>query len=375
MSAPQATGSTWAVIAGGGTGGHVVPALAIAEALAARGRDRSSIHLVGSRRGLEAHMVPAAGFGVTLLPGRGLPRRLSLTNVASAVALAWATVLALALLLRRRPAVVVSVGGYASVPATVAAAVLRIPVVVHEQNRVPGAANRLAARFAARCAVTFEGTPLPNAVLTGLPLRRELLELDRSEPARTRARRELGLPTDRTVLLVTGGSLGARRVNDAVLGLAARWKDRADVAIHHVVGRRDWPELSGRDVPDGALVYRRIEFEDRMALALGAADLAVTRAGANTVAELAVAGVPAVLVPLPIATEDHQTANARTVAEAGAGVLVPDAECTVERLAAELEPLLDDPERRDAMAAAAVARSRTDAAERVADLVEAVARG
>lgn len=365
----------WAVVAGGGTGGHVVPALAIARALVARGHEQSTIHFVGSKRGIDERLVRPTGFPLTLLPGRGLPRTLSLQNVKSAVQLAWSIVRMLAAFARARPAVVVSVGGYASVPASLAAVFWRVPLVLLEQNVVPGAANRLVARWAKACAVTFAGTPLPRTTVVGQLVRPEMAALDRSPTGRAAARAALGVDDDRVLVFVTGGSLGARRINDAVAGLAQAWARRDDVAIRHVVGRRDWPEFAGKDpVGTGALQYEAVEFEDRMDLALTAADVAVGRAGGNTVAELAAAGVPAVLVPLPIATEDHQTANARAVVAAGAGVLVPDGELDGPRLEAELGPIVDDPTHRDRMAAGMATLARPDAADRVAQLVEEHAR-
>ncbi|HET9076369.1 MAG TPA: undecaprenyldiphospho-muramoylpentapeptide beta-N-acetylglucosaminyltransferase [Acidimicrobiales bacterium] len=371
------SGPAWAVVAGGGTGGHVVPAIAIGQALTGRGHPADAIRFVGSERGLEARMVPAAGFEVTLLPGRGIARRFSKENVGAVIGLLRAFGSALALMRRLRPAVVVSVGGYASAPAALAAVLWRVPLVVAEQNAVPGLANRLAGRFAAACAVSFEGTPLPRAVVTGNPVRPEVVMADTSPEGRAAARAALGLPPDAVVVAVAGGSLGARRINTAVVELAGRWAGRSGVCIRHVVGRRDYTEMVGRrpaPVP-GGLGYDQIEFEDRMDLLLTAADVTVQRAGASTVAELAVIGVASILVPLPGAPGDHQTQNARRLADAGAAVLVPDAELDTDRLERELGRLVDDRADRQRMAEAARRLGRPDAAERVATLVEQHARG
>ena len=370
------TSPVWAVIAGGGTGGHVVPAIAIGRALVELGHDPSTIRFVGSRRGIESTMVPAAGFELTLLPGRGIARRLTVDNIGAVFGLLAAFVQALVLIARLRPAVTVSVGGYASAPAALASVIWRVPIVVAEQNAVPGLANRLSGRFAAASAVSFEGTSLPRAVVTGNPVRPEVVAADGMPEGRSRARAEFGLPSDRRLVAVAGGSLGARRINQAVTGLAAKWATRSDLSIYHVVGRRDYAAtVAARpDLTDGGLDYRLIEFEERLPLLLSAADIAVQRAGASTVAELAVIGVPAILVPLPGAPGDHQTVNARRLADAGAAVMVPDGELDVERLAAELEPLLADPARRDGMADAARALGRPDAAHDVAVLIESVAK-
>jgi UDP-N-acetylglucosamine:LPS N-acetylglucosamine transferase len=339
----------------------------VGRALVAAGVDPADIRFVGSRRGSEGKLVADAGFAITLLPGRGIQRRLTVANVGAVVGLVVALVQGLALVLRSRPRAVLSVGGYAGLPVALAAALLRRPLVLAEANAVPGAANRLVGRFAKASAVSFPGTPLPRAVLTGNPVRPEVLEVDRSRSGQVAARLALELPEGRVVIGVSGGSLGARRVNEAVRGLAESWSHRTDVAVHHAVGRRDWPGFVAP--PTSGLHYRAVEYEDRMDLVLTAADLWVGRAGGSTCAELGVAGVPAVLVPLPNAPGDHQTANARAMAEAGAAVLLPDADCTPARLAEVLAPLVDDTDRRRAMASAAAATGHRDAADRVAALL------
>ncbi len=374
--------STWAIVAGGGTAGHVVPGLALGRALVARGHPASTIHYVGSERGLEVDMVPQAGFGLTVLPGRGFSRRISARGMVDNAGAAWGLTRAVAraavLVRRRRPAVVVAVGGYAGVPCGLAAAAARVPLVVVEQNAVPGAANRLLGRFARASAVSFPGTDLPGAVVTGNPVRPEILAVDRSEPGRAAARAALGLPEGRRVIAVTGGSLGALRINRAVLGAVERWAGRTDLAVRHAVGARDW-EMVAAERPslpsDGdGLVYQPVRYEDRMDMLMAAADILVCRAGGNTVAEVAVVGLPAVLVPLPNAPGDHQTANARALADAGGGILVPDAELDADRLVAEVEGLLADDARLAAMGVAAATVGRRDAADRVALLVEEHAR-
>jgi undecaprenyldiphospho-muramoylpentapeptide beta-N-acetylglucosaminyltransferase len=364
------------VIAGGGTGGHVVPAIAIGRALVQLGHDPSTLLFVGSRRGIEVRMVPAAGFDLVALPGRGIARRVNFTNVASLAGLVAGSLRAMAVIGRARPAVVVVVGGYASVPAALAAIIMGVPVVVSEQNAVPGLANRLAGRFAKACAVAFPGTPLPRAVDTGNPVRAEIAGLERSDPARVEARRELGIAPQATVVAVVGGSLGARRINEAALALAQSWKSRSGVSIYHVVGERDWAEISARPVESevGGLQYKRVRFEDRMDLLLCAADIFVSRAGATTVAELTAAGVASLLVPLGGSPGDHQSHNARVLSDAGAAVTLADSELDARTLAERLGGLLSDRSRLDEMAAAARALGRPDAALAVARLVERNAR-
>lgn len=391
VPAPDHEGSgptTWAIVAGGGTAGHVLPGIAVARELVGRGHDPASIHFVGAERGIESRLVPDAGFAITTLPGRGIERRISVANLAAVWGLFVALVRAVALVRRRRPAVVLALGGFASAAVAAAAVLWRVPLVVAEQNARAGAVNRLVARFARASAVPFPETDLPNAVVTGNPVRDAILDVaaDRDVAA---ARSALGVPSDRTVVVVFAGSLGSRRINAAVQeAVATRWRDRGDLAVHHVIGSRDWedrPRFEGDDdspsgsVLGGGLWYRPVRYEDRMDLALAAADVAVCRAGGTTVAELAVVGVPALLVPLPIATRDHQRANAEPLRRAGAAVVVTDDELDVDRLLAEMDALvgdgstgsgLDGARRLEAMGAAARSIARPDAASAVADLVE-----
>jgi UDP-N-acetylglucosamine--N-acetylmuramyl-(pentapeptide) pyrophosphoryl-undecaprenol N-acetylglucosamine transferase len=356
---------TYALITGGGTGGHVYPGLALAEALVAHGHPRDSIHWVGNAGKLEETAVPAAGFTIDLLPGRGLQRRLTVENLSVLVKTSRAFGRAMRIVRQRRPEVVVGVGGYASLPCLVAARLQRIPTVIHEQNAAPGLANRIAVRLGARAAVSLPGTPLPDAVVTGNPVRAAVVAVER-QPS-----------PDRPLVAVFGGSLGARRINEAAAELYGLWRGRRGLVIHHVSGS------AGHEAAEAAwlaarrdgdrLDYRLFRYEDDMPGLYATTTIAVCRAGATTVAELAAAGVPSVLVPLPGAPGDHQTRNAEALVAAGAAVLVTDAECTGARLAAELEPLLADPARLQAMAAAARTLARPHAADDLAVLVEAAA--
>jgi UDP-N-acetylglucosamine--N-acetylmuramyl-(pentapeptide) pyrophosphoryl-undecaprenol N-acetylglucosamine transferase len=399
------------VIAGGGTGGHIVPSLQIARALVERGHPPESIELYGSRRGQEATTWPASEFPYTLLPGRGVRRSLLpsawLDNIGAVLGLLWACARALSSFLRRRPRVVVIVGGYASFPAGVAAVLTRAPLVSMTTDAVPGAVNGLLGHFAVANAVAFEHTALPRAEVTGTPVHPELREIDTSPEGRAHSRSVLGLPPRRQTVATVGGSLGARRINCAVAELAELWRDDEDRSIYHVTGRRDYDSFargrasaspSASSVPPTApagsagpavggapagsegesgrhlLAYRVVPFEQQMPDLYNAADVCVTRAGAMTVAELLVAGVPAVLVPLPGAPRDHQTKNAEALVRIGAAVTIPDAHCDGRRLAEVLEELLADDDRLRAMRAAARTHAHRDAAARVAELVDAHAR-
>lgn len=356
---------THVLISGGGTGGHVFPALALAEELVARGHPRDRIRFVGAARGLEATAVPAAGFAIDLLPGRGLERRLTPGAIARNLRTTYDTAVAFArawtLVGRLRPRVVVGVGGYASLPALVAARARRIPAVIHEADARPGLANRVAVRLGARAAVSLPGTPLPGAVVTGNPIRAAIAAVVRAPVAPPR-------------IAVVGGSLGARSLNDAALGLFDLWRDRSDLTIHHVTGARDYQgcstRLAAHRTAGDRLSYRLVPFEEHMEVVYREATLVVSRAGGMT-AELTSVGMPSVLVPLPGAPGDHQSANADALVAAGAAVKVPDAELDPRRLAAELDALLGDPARLAAMGEAARALGRPDATARFADLVEA----
>ena len=367
----MSSGRCWAVIAGGGTAGHVVPAIAIGEALVARGHPRNTIHFVGSKRGIDRKLVPAAGFALTLLPGRGLARKLTLDNLQSLFGFAAGLVLAVGLLARLRPAVVVSMGGYAAAPCAFAAALFRIPLVLSEQNAVPTATHRLVGRFAAASAVPYEGTPLPHPVVTGNPVRPEILAVDATSEGRAAARRQFGLPEDGVVIAAFGGSLGARTINAAILDLVGRW-DGPPIAVRHAVGERDW-DWAQANTPTpaaGITAYQPVPYEDRMPELLAACDLVVARSG-GSVAELAVVGRAGILVPLPIAPYDHQAHNARQLVEAGAAIMLRDPELTGDRLVQELHYLIDGgPEKLREMGEAARTIGRPDAADAVAAVVE-----
>jgi undecaprenyldiphospho-muramoylpentapeptide beta-N-acetylglucosaminyltransferase len=360
---------TYALVTGGGTGGHVYPALALADELVARGHPRASIRFVGARRGIEGTVVPRAGYAIDLLPGRGFDRTRSWRALGRNARTAWETALAFAradaIVRRTNPDVVVGVGGYASLPAVFSGRVHRIPAVVHEADAHPGLANRVAVRLGAQAAVSWPGTPLRGAVLTGNPIRPDIVRVGRA-------------PVTPPVVAVVGGSLGAQRINEATLDLYACWRQRDDVVIHHVTGVRGYEGCAQRlarvRAPDDRLDYRLVPYEDDMATLYSTATVMVCRAGGMT-AELAAVGMPSVLVPLPEAPGDHQSRNAQVFASAGAAALVPDADLDGARLATELDRLLNDRARLDAMAGAARALGRVDATARFADLVEEVARG
>jgi UDP-N-acetylglucosamine--N-acetylmuramyl-(pentapeptide) pyrophosphoryl-undecaprenol N-acetylglucosamine transferase len=356
-----------AMIMAGGTGGHVFPALATARVLRARGFD---IVWLGTRRGIEARLVPAEGIPVEWLSVSGLRGKGVATLLAAPFRLAMALVQALRAVRRHRPGVVLGAGGFVSGPGGVAAWLLRRPLVVHEQNAVAGLTNRLLARFADRVLEGFPGSfgAGVKAERVGNPVRPEIADV--APPERRYAGRE-----GKARLLVFGGSQGAARLNAVVPAALAELPESLRPDVLHQTGAR------GVDETIAAYKSRGIEadvraFIDDMAGAYGWADLAVCRSGALTVAELAAAGVPAVLVPFPAAVDDHQTKNARYVVGAGAAVLLPESELTPMSLAARLRELLESGRPRLLqMALAARATAITDADQRLADACVAAAGG
>lgn len=356
------------VLAGGGTAGHVLPAVAIARALVDQGLDADRVRFLGARSGMEATLVPQAGFELSTLTLRNFRRSLHPRNLLAAANLVAGIGRAVGRLRRWHSAVVVSVGGYASVPGVVAARILRRPVVVVSYDAVPGAASRLAAKVASASAVAFSTSTLPRKVITGAPVRAEILAVDRARD-RDRARTELGLPLDRFVVASVGGSLGSGKINDVMDEIVRRWATRRDLAVRQVIGaRNDDGRRVSRDGHDG-LVHQVVAFEDRMDLLYAACDLLVARAGAATVAEVGAVGVPSVLVPWPGAVGDHQRHNARSLSDHGGALLVDDTELDAAWLDATVTRLQSHPDELAAVGATARAHGHRDGAAAIATLV------
>ena len=348
------------LLAGGGTAGHTSPLLATADALR-RGDPEVEITCLGTPRGLENQVVPAAGYPLEHISPVPLPRTVSGELMRVPGRLRAAIKEAGAVLDRVRPDVLVGYGGYVSMPAYVAARRRRLPVVVHEQNALPGLANRVGARVASRVAVSFPDTPLPRAEYVGLPIRRMISTLDRAA-LRDEARAFFGLDPDRPTLLVTGGSQGARNLNNAVSG-AATALAAAGVQVLHVVGPQGEASPAASEVP-----YVVVNFVDRMDLAYAAADLVVCRGGASSVTEAAAVGLPGVFVPLPIGNGE-QARNALPIVDAGGGLLVSDAALTSEWVSATVPELATDVDRLAAMGAAAARLIPRDADDKLARIV------
>ena len=350
------------LLAGGGTAGHTSPLLATADAL--RRRDPEIvITALGTARGLETRVIPEAGYPLELIPPVPLPRRVGADLLRTPGRLRGAMKAALEVIDRIQPDVVVGFGGYVSVPAYLAARKRRLPLVVHEGNALPGVANKLGARFTTHVATSFPDTELPHAHYIGLPIRRMISTLDR-ESLRAEARESFGLDADRPTLLVTGGSQGARRLNQSVAAAAPAFA-AAGIQVLHIVGPSG---EASPEVQPGGPAYVVVPFVNRMDLAYAAADAVLCRAGSNTVTEVSGVGLPAIYVPLPIGNGE-QAHNARPVVYAGGGLLVADAALTPEWVRSSVPVLLTDPERLAAMSAAASNVIPLDADDKLAEMI------
>jgi UDP-N-acetylglucosamine:LPS N-acetylglucosamine transferase len=360
------------VITGGGTGGHVFPMQAIAEALTVRGLAADDLRYVGSRRGQEAVLLSTSGVPLTLLSGRGLRRSWRakdvLVNLRASLGLVVGLLAALRLVRSWRPSVVVSVGGYAAFAMSFAAVCWRVPLVLVDFDATPGAVHRYLGRFAVKRCCAFP-TSGDNVVVTGAPIRAAIESIDRSTPARDEAKLHVTPPIDRdrSVVVVMTGSLGSGRVNAAVHELAELWASRHDRTVVHVTGRRDYLEYLALKPASDGLDYRVVAFAD-MAEWWAVAEVAICRAGAVSVAELTVLAIPSILVPLPGAPDDHQTKNAQQVAHAGGAVVLRDADCTGEALSSALETIMT-PSTLEAMSKGAATLARRGAAQAIADVI------
>jgi undecaprenyldiphospho-muramoylpentapeptide beta-N-acetylglucosaminyltransferase len=339
----------FAVIAGGGTSGHIVPALAIAELLVESGQAPESIHFIGSDRGVEVKILADSLYSHSLLRVDGFQRGLnsrSLARTARMVPMMWRAVRsARKLLVELQPKVVVSVGGYASVPASRAAHQLAIPVVTCSYDRRPGIATRLQSRYAVASAVAYMPNSLNNAQLTGAPVRAVLRHLNRSL-SRREARARLNIAEDRRLIVIMGGSLGSAVLNSALRGVVELWANRPDLAILHLSGVRYFSDqMPNLGSATERIDYQRLAYCENMIDVYAAADLVISRAGASSVAEIATVGVPSILVPWKNAAENHQQTNADWLVERGGAVLLDESDLSVANLAEVITDLLAHPQR------------------------------
>jgi UDP-N-acetylglucosamine--N-acetylmuramyl-(pentapeptide) pyrophosphoryl-undecaprenol N-acetylglucosamine transferase len=349
------------ILAGGGTGGHVIPALAIAREL--ESRYSAECCFIGTRRGIETRLVPAAGFPLELIEVGALNQVSLATRARTVLGLPLALFGSLGIVRRFRPDVMIGVGGYASGPAMLAAAVRRVPTLAFEPNVVPGFANRMVAPWVSAAAVHFEESRkyFRNCRVTGVPVRAEFFVLPRRDPAAP--------PT----LLVFGGSQGARAINLAMTGAMATLRDRfARVELLHQTGERDYDTTVAAYEKLGVPV-EVYKFMDDMPAMFARADLIVSRAGASTVAEIAAAGKPSLFVPFPKAADDHQRRNAEAMQRGGAAVMLEERDLSSARLADTVASLLSNPARLEAMSVAATGMAHPNATRDIAELALSLA--
>ena len=358
------TDSFAVVVAGGGTAGHITPMIAIADALRQADPD-TAVTAVGTAGGLETRLVPEAGYELRTIAKVPMPRRPSLDLLKLPVRFVAAVRAAGTILDDTGAKAVLGVGGYVCTPVYLAARRRRLPIFIHEANARAGLANKVGARWAAGVGAAFSGTGLPGATVVGMPMRGFVATMDR-DAQRAEARKALGFTGDGPALVVTGGSSGAASIN-ATIAASLPLLVRAGVQVLHITGRGK-AVLDAAERPLAAAGYRQVEYVDSMDQAYAAADLIVARSGAGTVCELAVAGTPSVLVPLPIGNGE-QRLNAADLVAAGGALVVEDAQFTTSYLANTLLPLLGDTEALASMGAAAKTQGRADAAAVMAAMV------
>ncbi|MCG0274723.1 MAG: undecaprenyldiphospho-muramoylpentapeptide beta-N-acetylglucosaminyltransferase [Thermosediminibacteraceae bacterium] len=358
------------IIAGGGTGGHIYPAIAIGQGLKKRFPDME-ILFVGTEKGLESDLVPKAGFKLKKIRAKGFKRQLSLSNLVTIRETILGGIESLIFLKKEKPDLVVGTGGYVAGPVVFFASMLNIPTFIHEQNVKPGVTNRILSRFVDKIAVSFSDSikyfPRKKVVVTGNPVRPEIIYTDKMK-----AKAELDLDIEKPVVLSFGGSQGAKRLNEAVLELIERIKDDSSFQLFHITGKKNYEsfirELEDKGINPLNLGHIKIRpYVYEMHNVIAAADLVVSRAGAITIAELTAAGKPAILVPLPTAAGRHQDYNARFMEKNGAAVVVNDWDLRGQVLYSAIIDLIFDKNRLDQMSLASKRLGKTDALDRILD--------
>jgi len=369
---------TFAVIAGGGTSGHVLPAIAIAESLVDSGIDLQQIYYTGAKRGIETELIPPTGIRHSFFDVVGLQRSFSAkalrNNIAFLPRLLKARRRAVVLFKDELPKVVVSVGGYASLPAVLAARKLDIPIVVVSYDRIPGRSSKLTSRFAQATAVAFPASELRRAVMTGAPVRRVIRNIDRVQDRRA-ARQRLGIPEGSFFIGVIGGSLGSLMLNNSVSEFVKEFKDDSQLALRHVVGPRFMNSYANPVAnSEVAMKYQVVAYEENMADIYASVDLLIGRGGAGTIADVAATGVPAILIPWKGAADDHQTANVKFLSENRAAILL-DEDLVASDLSKTIVELRSDSEKLQQISARAFAIGELNRQGTIASVIQDVANG
>lgn len=365
------------IVSGGGTGGHIYPAITIMRAIQER-EPAAEFLYVGTRHGLESDIVPKEGIPFATVELQGFERHFTLSNVKRAGKAMLGVAKAMGIVKRFRPDVVVGTGGYVCGPVLMAASLLHVPTLIQEQNVVPGITNRLLSRFVTKVAAGVPEAmvhfPSRKVSCTGNPIRRDVMEASREEGLKA-----FGLDGDRLIVLISGGSRGARSINQAMVGVLKAAAHHPEVQFLHVTGKLEYEDVLNRLADAGVDLKQssHIHVEPylyNMPLALAVADLAIFRAGAIGLAELMARGIPSILIPYPYAAENHQEHNARAVMSAGAARMILNKDLTSDVLQKELKGLLDHPEELARMAEASRALGKPEAAGEIADIALSIAK-
>lgn len=360
------------IVSGGGTGGHIYPAITLVQAIRERVPEAEFLY-VGAKNGLEADIVPKEGLPFEAIELQSFARRITLSNLKTIGKAMTGVVKASRIVKRFRPDVAIGTGGYVCGPILFAASMLHVPIVVQEQNVLPGVTNRILSKFATKIAVGAETAakhfPASKVVYTGNPIRKEVMSALREDGLK-----EYGFDGEKPVVLVSGGSRGARSINRAMVPILKEAQEHPEVQFLHVTGKGEYEDIQGRLKEAGVELSKahhlRVEpYLYNMPQAMAMADLAVFRAGATGLAELTARGIPAILIPYPYAAENHQEYNARAMEEAGAARMILNKDLTAETLGATLKELLSDAEKLTKMAEASRKMGRPQAADEIADIV------
>ena len=356
------------ILSGGGTGGHIYPALTLIDAIKNKKPDAEFLY-VGTEKGLEADIVPKAGINFTALKLEGgLERRFTLENISRAANAVWSIKHASDIVKNFKPNAVVGTGGYVCGPILLAASLMKVPTLIQEQNAVAGVTNKILSKFVDKIAVgtrdSLKNFPPNKTIYTGNPIRKEVLAAKKSDGLK-----EFGFTEDKPIVLISGGSRGARSINNAMIDVLKSAAQKNSAQFLHVTGKGEFDsvmkKLSDLDAPN----IKIVPYLYNMPTALAMADLAVFRAGATGLAELTARGVPAILIPYPYAAENHQEFNAKSLVEAGAARMILNKDLTAEILSAQLEELLSSPEKLKSMAEASLSLGKPLAADEIADMI------
>ena len=356
------------IVSGGGTGGHIYPALTLIDAIKSKRPDAEFLY-VGTQTGLEADIVPKAGINFTALKMEGgLERRFTLKNISRAANAIWSIKEAADIVKSFKPSAVVGTGGYVCGPILLAAGLMKVPTLIQEQNAVAGVTNKILSKFVDKIAVgtrdALKNFPADKTVYTGNPIRKEVLAAKKIDGLR-----EFNFTADKPIVLISGGSRGARSINNAMIDVLKSAAEKNSAQFLHVTGKGEFnsvvEKLSDLDAPN----IRVVPYLYNMPTAMAMADLAIFRAGATGLAELTARGVPSILIPYPFAAENHQEFNARSLVEAGAARMILNKDLTAELLQKNLDELLTAPEKLKSMAAASLSLGKPNAADEIADLI------